>query len=477
MSDAVGILPLAVAAGGGTIDGIPAAGWVAAGVHLVQRSAPLVRALMGRRAAIMLPTSPAFFTALAACDGRGTVLVNPLAATPEIAHQLADADVGAVFTTTALASRLPAGTPHVLLDDAPRTARVVLGAGAPRDVDLVAHGGLRLDAEDDVPGRDEEAAIVYTSAMAGTPLGAILTHRNLIANARSTMAAAALTPHDHSLAVLPFSHLFGLVVGGLAPLLAGGRVTTMARFNPTRALDRLEQGDITFLTAVPAVFAAMVSVLERRGATRLDALRVVICGGAPLDHALQDRWAELTGTEMRQGYGLTEAGPVCLFNPLDRPNCRGSIGVPFPGVEVAIHDPDHRTPVADDTPGEICVRGDNVFRGYVSGGASGLAVRDGWLHTGDLGVRRADGTFLFSGVLKAMFTRNGYNIYPRELERVIAAMPGVRSVRVRGVPDAMREHQIAADVVGDVTEADVAAWCAERMATYKQPNAITIGGA
>jgi long-chain acyl-CoA synthetase len=411
------VLPLALAAGGGRVGTFEAQQLVAAGLTLLQRSAPLVRALAGRRAAILLPTSHQFCVALAACEGRGAVLVNPLAAPAEIAHQLRDADVGAVFTVTPLAARVPDGTPLVLLDDAPRSARVVVG-GAAKDVDLGTHFGLDLEAESDVAGSDEECVIVYTSAMAGTPRGAILTHRNILANARSTVVAAELTSDDHALAVLPFSHLFGLVVSGAAPLLAGGRVTPMERFHPGKAIEALEAGDVTQLVAVPAVYAALVALLQRRGSRLVSpALRLCICGGAVLPVALQDAWAELTGVELRQGYGLTEAAPVCLFNRVQQPNRRGTLGLPLPDVDVEIHDAVTGAPLPRGTAGEICVRGANVFRGYVGGATDGLQVRDGWLHTGDRGALDADGTVSFLGLIKPMFTRNGFNVYPREIAR------------------------------------------------------------
>ena len=181
MSDPLAVLPLALAAGGGTVDQFEASQLVSAGVTLLQRSAALVRALSGRRAALLLPTSPQFLVGLAASEGRGTVLINPLAAPAEIAWQLRDANVGAVFTLAALAERVPATVVRVLLDDAPRSARV-LADGAARDVDLGSHFGLALEGEADAEGRDEEAAIVYTSAMRGRPLGAVLTHRGLLAN-------------------------------------------------------------------------------------------------------------------------------------------------------------------------------------------------------------------------------------------------------------------------------------------------------
>jgi len=474
MSDPLAVLPLALAAGGGRVDQYEAQQLVAAGLTLLQRSARLVRALARRRGAILLPTSPAFVTALAACEGRGAVFVNPLAAPPEIAAQLEDAGVGALFTVAALAGRLPPGMATVLVDDAPRSARVLVD-GTSSEVDLGTHFPLSLEGDPDVAGRDEEVAIVYTSAMAGRPLGAILTHRNLLANGRSCLDAAGNHADDHVLALLPFSHLFGLTVTGTAPLLAGARVTTMARFNPLRAIELLETTAVTEVVGVPAVFVALIGALERRGARlAAAALRVCICGGAVLPVEVQDRWYDLTGVELRQGYGLTEAGPVCLVNRFDCPNRRGTLGVPLRGVEVDIRDPGSGAPVPDGTVGEIWVRGENVGPGYVSSGELGLVRQGDWLASGDLGSMDGDGAVTFGGLLKPMFTRNGFNIYPHELRRVVCAMPGVRQVRVRAVPDPLRENDIALEVDGDVSEAAVRAWCEARLSAYKQPGEVVV---
>ena len=484
MSDPLGLFPLAIAAGGGHVDAFEAQQLVAAGLTLLQRSAPLVRALHRRRAGILLPTSPAFLTALAASEGRGAVLVNPLAAPREVEYQLADSNVGAVFTIAELAHKLPPSVPRVLLDDVPRAGRVLVD-GASRDVDLGSHHGLTLEGDTDASGAPEEATIVYTSAMAGTPLGARLTHANLISNARATAGAAAMTDESHTLAVLPFAHLFGLVVSGAAPLLAGGRVSTMARFNAARALELLESDSITELVAVPAVFAAIAALLGRRGRPLAnERLRLCICGGAPLATELQDRWFDLTGVELRQGYGLTEAGPVCLFNRVDLPNRRGTLGVPLPGVRVSIRDPERTTGMPNGAVGEICIAGPNVFAGYVGRNATGPTSDDPstgglqrvgeWLRTGDLGVLAPDGSVAFHGVIKPMFTRNGFNIYPREIERVVGTMPGVRRVAVEAVPDAMRENDIVVRVEGSVTPDAVQAWCNERLSVYKRPARITV---
>ncbi|MHB1223678.1 MAG: class I adenylate-forming enzyme family protein, partial [Gemmatimonadaceae bacterium] len=187
------------------------------------------------------------------------------------------------------------------------------------------------------------------------------------------------------------------------------------------------------------------------------------------------RWQQATGVELRQGYGLTEAGPVCLFNRVDQPNRRGTLGSPLRGVEVTIQDPDSGAISADGETGEICVRGATVSAGYVGGAAAaGLARRGGWLRTGDLGVRHPDGCVSFRGVIKRMFTRDGYNIYPAELERVVRRQQGVRDVRVTGVPSAEREHDIRLEITGRTTEDAVRRWCREQLSAYKQPGEVMI---
>lgn len=472
------------------MDGLPAAQLVAAGFTLLQRAPALVRALAGKRSGILLPSSPGFLTALAASDGRGAVLINPVAAPSEIEYQLHAAKVGAVFTLAALQDRIPEEFPRVLLDEAPTRARLVIPEGETKDIDLGSHFGLSLEGDADAPGRDEECAVVYTSAMLGVALGAVLTHRNLLANARQAIEAAANTAEDHVLAVLPFSHLFGLTVSLVAPLMAGARVTTMPRFNPVAAVDAIATQGITEVVGVPAIFAGMLTAIERRGG-RLDApaLRLCICGGAALSAELQERWEAATGVPLRQGYGLTEASPVALFNRVSEPNVIGTLGLPFPGVKISIRDPETNTELQVGSEGEICVAGETVFRGYVSElpGAPGalprershgLLVRDGWLHTGDRGVLRADGRVEFRGLIKPMFTRNGFNVYPEEIERVLLAIPGVRRVDVKALPHPVRENDIAVELTlaqpEIVTEAIVKEWSERHLAAYKQPSQIRL---
>lgn len=476
MSDPLSLLSFAVAAGGGTLDGVEAQQWIAAGHTLLTRSAPLVRTLAGGRSAILLPPGGAFLSSIAASDGRGAVLINPLASRPEIVRQLRDAGVTVVFTNIALSAALPPEFPRVLLDEAPLRARVLIG-DRDQTVDLGSHFGLEIAGSTDATGSDEEAVIVYTSAMAGTPLGAILSHKNILANARASAEALGDNPQDHCLAALPFAHLFGLVVATCAPLMLGGRVTTMDRFHPARALDIIEQQNVTRFMGVPSMFSSLLSAMAKRGTSQFHAQKLRLCfvGGAPVSEQLQDAWFDATGVELRQGYGLTEAAPAGLLTRFDSDNERGAMGVALRGTEVSIRDSVSGAAMTDGSTGEICVRGPHVFRGYVSGGEHGLQVRDGWLRTGDLGARHSSGAVEFRGLIKPMFTRNGFNIYPREIEAAVMRMPGVERAHAWGIPEPTKENDVAIRVQGNVSESDVKRWAQQELAAYKVPSHVVVG--
>jgi fatty-acyl-CoA synthase len=165
---------------------------------------------------------------------------------------------------------------------------------------------------------------------------------------------------------------------------------------------------------------------------------------------------------------------VCLFNRVDTPNRIGSLGTAYPGAEVTIRNPTTSAELPVGVSGEICVRGALVGPGYLAGDTRGLRRVDGWLHSGDRGSMDAEGHVAFEGLIKPMFTRNGFNIYPAELERVVRAMPGVERVEVTAVPEPQKEHEIELTVHGPVDEASVRAWCDARLATYKHPSRITV---
>ncbi len=293
MSNPLALFPIALAAGGGRIGDVAGTPWeaqqlVAAGLTLLQRSASLVRAMAGRRSMVLLPPSPAFLTALAASDGRGAVLAAPDASAASIAALCAAAGVGAVFTTRALAERLPAQLTHVLLDDAPRSA-VVITAERRQDVDLGSHHGLSVEGERDVPGRAEELVLLQGSGARRS-----LSHGDLLTDARSAQAALGYGVADQLLVLVPFSDPVALTVGLGAPLLAGACVSTMADFDAARAAAGLSQG-VSVVVGRAEQFAAMLSAVEP------GVLRLCICvGGAPAVE-LAERWEAATGVPLSAG--------------------------------------------------------------------------------------------------------------------------------------------------------------------------------
>ncbi len=299
MSDPLSLVPFALSARAGHLDMHKTAQLVAAGITLLQRSAPLVRALSGRRAGIFLPTSSAFLTALAACDGRGALVVHPFATAFDIAWQLADADVGAVFTTAALAPLLPAEFPTVLVDECPQFATVRARLRSSR-VELGTHYGLLLEGAGDVDGRDEECLVMYGSPLVGASMSVSLTHRDVLAMARATAIATAITPADKVLAVLPYSNPRGFIEAGVAPLLAGARVATMEQFHAGTALERIVQERITLLSGDANMFAALTEAIDfREGQFRNHALRACRWIGLPPSEAVADGFFAMTGVKLQ----------------------------------------------------------------------------------------------------------------------------------------------------------------------------------
>ena len=242
MSDPLALLPLAIAAGGGRLGPFEAAPLAAAGLTLLQRSAPLVRTLAGKRSAILLPSGPAYLVALAASDGRGALLLDHQASAELLAWQLADADVGAVFTQTALVPLLPDGFPVVLLDEAPRVARVIM-PGRRMDVDLGSHHGLALAGDTATEGREEECILAYAASGHRT----VRTHRDMIAAGRAAVAECALSPVDHVLSLLPCHDPDALAVCVAAPLLAGARVSFLSPVSAADVATALAQHEVSML--------------------------------------------------------------------------------------------------------------------------------------------------------------------------------------------------------------------------------------
>jgi long-chain acyl-CoA synthetase len=425
----------------------------------------------GSRTGLLLPNGAAFPVGLHALFriGSSALLLNPANAPRELAEQLADAGTETVLTTNRLHGSLPASIRAILLDEL--TARLRIGDGDGSG----PLGTARPPAGSRHPGADDEAVVIFTSAMEGRSRGAPLTHANLVANTRSVVEALRMSGDDRVLGALPFAHAFGLTVCLNAALAVGATVLPLPRFNPLTILELLLEEQATIVAGVPAIFLGLLAAAEKRGVAD-HSLRIAVCGGAPMPLDLCHRWEDRFGIPLRQGYGLTEASPVCLFNRIDEPNRPGTLGQPLPGVDVSIRD-GAGAALANGEVGEICVRGENVFGGYLDGSRTMSYFHGPWLRTGDLGS--SDGhTFRFRGTVKPMFTRNGFNVYPAEVRRALRDDSRIADVVVYGRPDPQRENEIVLEVRPvpgiTLTEEDVRGICVERLASYKQPARIVL---
>jgi len=423
------------------------------------------------RLGLLLPNVPAFPAALHGIlrAGASAVMLNPQYSPREVGEYVADAHGRGVVTIEALEHLVPAGVPTLLID--PHDASADGGwSRAP---------GPAHDDPSPLPHGDREAVVIYTAATGGWARGARLTHRSLGANLRGVLEGMRLTAEDCVLGLLPYGHAFGLTVTLNAPLAAGARMVPMDRFHPLRVLDLIEDHCATVLCGVPAMFVALVAAAEKRGVPR-HSPRIAICGGAPLNAEVSRRWEEAFGLPLREGYGLTEASPVCTFNRVDRPNRPGTMGTAFPGVTVTVRDARGGMAATGET-GEICVEGANLFAGYI--GDDGRDGERWWgdaFRTGDLGCMEPDGAVRFRGVLKRMFTRGGFNVYPAEMERVLMADPRIQQASVAARPDPVKENDIVLTVIpapgAELDEAAVKQLCRESLAAYKQPGTIVIEG-
>ncbi|MCC6931392.1 MAG: hypothetical protein IT359_20560 [Gemmatimonadaceae bacterium] len=305
MSNPLAYLPLALAGANGALNGLSVRRLVSAGVALLQRSAPLVRSLSGHRSGILLPPSPALLVALAASEGRAAALLDPDASTDELAIALRREDAAAVFTTIALANRLPSGLPVLLLDEAPERA-TWLCDGDRRTIDLAWHGGLHLTGEADEPGADEAVLVASGDDRQRDALGVPITHRRVMASAVATGVRERLGERDHTLTIAASPTLFAVVAGVVAPLMAGGRVTTAERveLDGVWAIEQLETAGVSGIVAPAAAYGVLLDALHARGRA-LDApvLQRCLAGstGGELDDTLARRWYDATGVRLRVG--------------------------------------------------------------------------------------------------------------------------------------------------------------------------------
>ena len=454
-------------------------GAVLAGARAVGRRLATLGVCPGQRVALQMPNAPefgvAYFGILMA--GATVVPLNPLLKAEEVRYVLQDSEaVGALCLATGVAvlreARCGLGRPAPI---------VLLGGGADGlEAGDVALGPEALAGAPDgpVPSLDGEAvaACLYTSGTTGRPKGAMLTHRNLLANLRSFNQVLRAGEADVFLTVLPMFHAFAATVMFLGPLMLGATIVLEPRFAPDLALKAVAEHRVTLFSGVPTMYAMLAAV--PRPPLDLSSWRMCISGGAALPPPVLEAFEAKYGVPIFEGYGPTECSPVLTVNPPGGVRKVGSVGQAIPEVELGIVDDEDR-PLPVGTVGEIVARGPNVMVGYLNRPAeTAQALRNGWYHTGDLGRVDEDGYYYIVDRKTDLIIVGGLNVYPREIELVLGQHPAVAESAVIGVPDPMRGEVPQAMVVlregADATPQSLLAWCRQRLASYKIPRGLNI---
>ena len=405
---------------------------------------------------------PAYFGILSA--GGVVVPINNFLKPDEVSYILQDAGIDVLITDAELGVHFPALV----------AARPSLKLFKVEDFARMNAGGL-LGADFQSPIRTEGdlAVIIYTSGTTGRPKGAMLSHGNLMHNIESCRIVLETVDVDRFAVLLPLFHTYMLTVGLLLPLLVGGSLVLVRSLNqPHHALKELAERHATVLPAIPQFYRTLTHLPVP---IQLP-FRICVSGAAPLPgQVLRDFEAKFK-IPLIEGYGLSEASPVVAKNPLHGVRKAGSIGLPVPHVEVSVQD-DNGGQLGPTEIGELCVRGGNVMLGYWNNPEeTAKALRGGWLLTGDIGYRDADGYYFITDRKKDMLLVNGINVYPREIEEVIHNFPGVKEAAVIGIPDARKGEQPLAFVVPNegvtVDERALLHFVREKLADYKVPRRV-----
>ena len=321
--------------------------------------------------------------------------------------------------------------------------------------------------------RGSLAVLIYSGGTTGVAKGIMLSHDALVANTYQLRAWVSLDAQGRMLAVLPMFHGFGMSVTMNAPLLAGGEIITLPRFQAENVLKAIQEWKPTFFIGVPAMFSAFSSVptLDKYN---LRSIKGIFVGAAPLTRAVKADFEQRTGARLIEGYGLTEAVTAIMANPYRGQHKVGSIGLPFPDVDMKIVALDGTTNLGPDETGEIVLRSPTLMLGYYNQPeATAEALRDGWLYTGDVGHMDADGYFYITDRKKELIIVGGFNVFPREVDEVLAQHPAVLEAAVIGVPDDRLGERVKAVVVlregESATAEEIIAFCRERLVAYKAP--------
>lgn len=458
----------------------------------------------GDRVAVMLPNllqSPVVLLG-ALRAGMVVVNVNPLYTARELEHQLKDSGARVVVVLENFAATLEAALPgtsvsHVILtgigDLLPplrgwitnfvvrHIKRLVPAFEIPSSLRLrnVLERGFAADYQDPELAPEDLAFLQYTGGTTGVAKGAMLTQRNMVANV--LQSAAWVRPFfdsrkDSAVTALPLYHIFALTVNLFAFLKLGGRNLLITNPRDMKGFVReLAAESPAFMTGVNTLFNGLLNTPEF---SELDfsRLKIALAGGMAVQKDVADRWHELTGVVITQGYGLTEASPVVTANRLDIEAFNGSVGIPFPSTEVVILD-DADQPLSVDEIGELCVRGPQVMLGYWGrpDETEKVLMPDGWLRTGDIARMDADGRIYIEDRKKDLIIVSGFNVYPNEVENVVTTHPAVVEAAAVGVPSEKSGEAVKVFVVRSDPSLDaktLIAYCRERLTGYKTPDHV-----
>ncbi|MGC4122666.1 MAG: long-chain fatty acid--CoA ligase [Myxococcales bacterium] len=480
---------------------------LAAEVHRCAASLQRLGVVKGDRVALYLPNCPQFVVTYCAALQVGAIAVpfNPLYSPREVESQLADCGAKVMVALDRFYPNVQKVRAHTKLE------RVVVTSVKEYFQPVVkllywAKQG-RKEAVRNLDGRDlrwgdllvggapatpvesaetETAVLLYTGGTTGVSKGVELTHKNLVYNAEMNYAWARMKDGEHvTLGALPLFHAFGLTCGLDLSLLSAGTLVLVP--NPTDLPGLAKTMHLTQPTVFPVVPTMLVGLSNLPGIEKLklDSVKVSPCAGSPLAPAVQRTYEAKARYRVMEGFGLTECAPVAMGNPVYGENRPGTIGVPYPDTDARIVDLETGTremPFEEGgewtEPGEIVVRGPQVMKGYWNAPeATANQIKDGWLHTGDIGQMHKDGYFRIVDRLKDLIIRSGMKVYPAEIEKVLSEHPKVREVLVIGVPDSTRGELVKAFVVAkpDVappTEEEILGFCRENLAKYKVPSAI-----
>ncbi|MFA6507418.1 MAG: long-chain fatty acid--CoA ligase [Treponemataceae bacterium] len=411
----------------------------------------------GDRVGLLCRNSPDFVVCYYAIVSLQAVVVpfNPALTVREISYMVEDSRMKILLTQAQM--ELGDSLTQLLIPETIAAAEAKPAEAAPVDQSF---------------DQNHECVIIYTSGTTGFPKGAVLTHRNLISNAQAIGEAIDMTAKDISFAALPMFHSYAWTVCVVAPLLSRHAVVVLEAFSPKDAIALIRDSRCTIVNGVPAMYNLYMNFATPED---FKDVRVFVSGGASLPLEVLKKFEAKTGRAIVEGYGLSEASPVVSLNPMNK--CKpGSIGLAIPGVMVRVLD-DQGIDVKPMVNGELCVNGPNVMKGYFNRPEdTAKAIVDGWLHTGDVAYRDADGYLYIVDRLKDMIIVGGLNVYPREVEEVIYQFPGIKEAAVVGISDRSHGETVHAFVVwaegAEQQPKHLSDFLRTNLASYKQPKEI-----